>query len=618
MPVCSSCGQDNPDHARFCLACGSALVETTQAPSAEERKTVSVLFADLVGFTASSDQADPEDVRAALRPYHGMLKREIERYGGTVEKFIGDAVMAVFGAPVSREDDAERAVLAALRILEEMPALNAERVGTELAVRVAVNTGEGLVNVAARADRGETLVTGDVVNTASRLQGVAPVGGLVVGEATYRATRDLFEYESLDPVALKGKADPVTMWRAIRARAGFRRGVDTTGATTFVGRDLERTLLQQAYLRTVRERAVQLLTITGEPGVGKSRLVHEFFRFIDDQPDIVWWRHGRCLPYGEGVSFWALGEMVKSQAGILESDGPAEVHQELGDAVALLVEDEADREWIGSRLGSLVGVTTEVPADRGELFAAWMTFLEGMASQRPLVLVFEDLHWADDSMLEFIEHLVDWSSGVPILVLCTARPELYERHTGWGGGKRNATTIALSPLSPDESDELVSVLLGGEELGNEVRRSLLDRSGGNPLYAEEFIRMVRERAASNGAGGSEVAVPETVHALIAARLDTLPPERKTILHDASVVGRVFWVGAVAHIGGVGDTAVRSGLHDLSRKELVRPVRGSSVKDEPEYSFWHATRSRRRIRTDPRGPRSQKHRAAAGVDRATGR
>ena len=408
MPNCPSCGQENPGHARFCLSCGASLGETPAPSTAEERKTVSILFADLVGFTARSDQADPEDVRAALRPYHSMLKREIERFGGTVEKFIGDAVMAVFGAPVSREDDAERAVLAALRILEEIPALNEERPGSDLAVRVAVNTGEGLVNVTARADRGETLVTGDVVNTASRLQGVAPVGGLVVGEATHRATRDLFEYESLEPVALKGKAEPVPLWRAIRAHAGFRRGIDATGATAFVGRELERTLLEQAYLRAVRERAVQLVTVAGEPGVGKSRLIHEFFGFIDDQPDLVWWRHGRCLPYGEGVSFWALGEMIKSQAGILESDEPGEVMGKLAEAVALLVEDEADREWIGSRLRSLVGVTGEVPADRGELFAAWRAFFEGMASVRPLILVFEDLHWADDPMLEFIEHLVDW------------------------------------------------------------------------------------------------------------------------------------------------------------------------------------------------------------------
>ena len=609
MPACPNCGQDNPDRARFCLSCGTALGAPASSTAVEERKIVSILFADLVGFTDRSDRADPEDVRAALWPYHAMLKREIERFGGTVEKFIGDAVMAVFGAPVSREDDAERAVRAALRILEDLPALNEEHEGLDLAVRVAVNTGEGLVNVTARADRGETLVTGDVVNTASRLQGVAPVGGLVVGEATHRATRDLIEYESLDPVSLKGKAEPVPLWRAIRARAGFRRGVDATAATPFVGRELEQALLQQAYLRSVRERAVQLITVTGEPGVGKSRLIHEFFRFIDDQPDIVWWRHGRCLPYGEGVSFWALGEIVKSQAGILESDGPDEVSAKIAGAVALVV-DESDRDWVAARLAPLVGIGTEVPADRGELFAAWRSFLEAIASTRSLVLVFEDLHWADDAMLEFVEHLVDWSSGVPILVLCTARPELYERHAGWSGGKRNAVTIALSPLTSEESDELISALLGDGELDAEVRKSLIDRSGGNPLYAEEFIRMVAERTSSNGNGATDVAVPETVHALIAARLDTLPSERKAILHDASVVGRVFWAGAVAHIGGIGEAGVREGLHDLSRKELVRPVRGGSVKDEAEYSFWHALVRDVAYGQIPRGPRSQKHRAAA--------
>jgi class 3 adenylate cyclase/tetratricopeptide (TPR) repeat protein len=608
MPSCPNCGQENPDHARFCLSCGSAL--GVPAPQVEERKIVSILFADLVGFTARSDQADPEDVRAALRPYHAMLKREIERYGGTVEKFIGDAVMAAFGAPISREDDAERAVRAALRIVEEIPVLNEEHQGLDLAVRVAVNTGEGLVNVAARPEHGESLVTGDVVNTAARLQTVAPVGGVVVGEATQRTTRDLFEYESLDPASLKGKAEPVPLWRAVRARGGYRRGIEASDATPFVGRELERTLLQQAFLRTIRERAVQLVTVTGEPGVGKSRLIHEFFRFVDDRPDLVWWRHGRCLPYGEGVSFWALGEIVKSQAGILESDGPREVTEKLAEAVMLAVENPADREWVVSRLGSLVGVATDVPADRSELFAAWRAFLEAMASARPLVLVFEDLHWADEAMLEFIEHLVEWSSGVPILVLCTARPELYEKYAGWGGGQRNAVTIALSPLTPDENDELISALLGGDELDSGVRQSLQDRSGGNPLFAEEFIRLIRERPSANGNGAAQVSVPETVHALIAARLDTLPPERKTLLHDASVVGRVFWAGAVAHIAGIGQTDVRAGLHDLSRKELVRPVRGSSVKDEAEYSFWHALVRDVAYGQIPRGPRSQKHRAAA--------
>lgn len=262
---------------------------------------------------------------------------------------------------------------------------------------------------------------------------------------------------------------------------------------------------------------------------------------MDDQPDLVWWRHGRCLPYGEGVSFWALGEMVKSQAGILESDAPPEVVEKIAAAVAVLVEESAERDWIEARLGSLVGVTGEGQADRGESFAAWRTFLEAMASARPLVLVFEDLHWADDAMLEFIEHLVDWGTGVPILVLCTARPELYERRTGWGGGKRNAVTIALSPLTTDESNELVSALLGGGELKPGVRQSLLDRAGGNPLYAEEFIRMLQERASANGGGGApQISVPETVHALIAARPRPLSHAREIFqrLDAGPLVGEV--------------------------------------------------------------------------------
>ena len=590
------------------MACGASLEGS--APAVEERKVVSVLFADLVGFTARSDAADPEDVRAALRPYHARLKTEIERYGGTVEKFIGDAVMAVFGAPVAREDDAERAVRAALRIVEEIPVLNEEHPGLDLSVRVGVNTGEGLVNIAARADRGETLVTGDVVNTAARLQTVAPVGGVVVGEITYRATSEVFEYEALEPARLKGKADPVPLWQVLRARAGHRRGVEATDRTPFVGRELERTLLQQAFQRTVREGEAQLVTLTGEPGVGKSRLVHEFFRFIDDQPEIVSWRQGRCLPYGEGVSFWALGEIVKAQAGILESDAPEDAAAKSRDAVATLVDDPSEREWVEARVRSLVGASREVPASREELFAAWRRLFEAIAATHPLVLVFEDLHWADDALLAFIEHLVDWSAGVPLLVLCTARPELYERHSGWGGGKRNAVTIALSPLTSEESDALITGLLAGARLDPEVQATLRERAGGNPLFAEEFIRMFQETLTATGNETRAVSVPDSVHALIAARLDTLPAERKSILYDASVIGRIFWAGAVAHIAGTGENTVRTGLHELSRKELVRPVRTSSVKDQAEYSFWHALVRDVAYGQIPRAPRAQKHRAAA--------
>ncbi|HXJ64130.1 MAG TPA: adenylate/guanylate cyclase domain-containing protein, partial [Actinomycetota bacterium] len=444
MRTCPTCGEENPDRARFCLACGADLDHAAAAPAAsEERKVVSVLFVDLVGFTQASDAADPEDVRARLRPYHAALKREIERFGGTVEKFIGDAVMAVFGAPVAHEDDAERAVRAALRILDAIPELNEEHPGLDLAVRAAVNTGEAVVSLGARPERGEGIVAGDVVNTASRLQGAAPVGGVVVGEITHRATHDVFAYEELEPVAVKGKQEPVPLWRAIEARGRF--GVDVERPRTpFVGREEDLVLLQQTLLRSIRDPSVQLVTVVGEPGVGKTRLVAEFQAWVDDLPDIVTWRQGRCLPYGDGVTFWALGEIVKALAGILESDGPTEAAAKLSRCVDGLAED-ADREWLRARLAPLIGLEDTGSTDRSESFAAWRTFLELVAASGPLTLVLEDLHWADPAMLEFVDELVEWSSGVPLTVVCTARPELHELHPGWGGGKRNSVTLSLTP-----------------------------------------------------------------------------------------------------------------------------------------------------------------------------
>ncbi|MGH2556194.1 MAG: adenylate/guanylate cyclase domain-containing protein, partial [Actinomycetota bacterium] len=395
MLTCAKCGSESPDGFQFCPHCGAALAQATARPS-EERKVVSVLFADLVGFTARSDRADPEEIRASLHPYHERVRREIERYEGTVEKFIGDAVMAVFGAPTAHEDDAERAVRAALRIPEAVAELNRANPDLQLAVRVAVNTGEALVALRARPSEGEGMVTGDVVNTASRLQQVAPVGGVVVGETTYRSTRGAIEYEELGPVQVKGKADPVPIWRAVQARG--RYGVDVEGVgPAFIGREEDLAFLQQAFARMLRDSSVQLVTVTGEPGVGKTRLVRELFRYVDDLPGLYYWRQGRCLAYGENVTFWALGEVVKAQAGILESDGPNDAAQKIRAAVEVAVEDPRERDWVAARLAPLVG--TEEPgggaADREETFAGWRRFLEGVASLRPLVIVVEDLHWAD-------------------------------------------------------------------------------------------------------------------------------------------------------------------------------------------------------------------------------
>ncbi len=613
--VCAACGEENPDRARYCLACAAVLEPDS---TGEERKVVSVLFVDLAGFTARSDEADPEDVRALLRPYHARLKQEIERFGGTVEKFIGDAVVAVFGAPVAHEDDAERAVRAALRITEAIEELNEEHPHFDLMIRAAVNTGPAVVALGARPERGEGIATGDVVNTASRMQQAAPVGGVVVGPATFKTTSRIFDYEELDPIRAKGKAEPIPIWRARGARSRF--GVDLEGAASaFIGRDEDLALLRQSFTRMLRESSVQLVTIIGEPGVGKSRLIAEFFSYVDSLPDLVFWRQGRCLPYGDGITFWALGEIVKAQTGILESDGPDEAAAKLKESVDGVVEDAGEREWIAARLAPLVGVGADpgAVAERDESFAAWRAYLESVAATRPLVLVVEDLHWADGAMFEFLAHVVDWSTDLPILLLCSARPELSERAPGWGGGTRNSTTISLSPLSAEDSARLISVLLDQAVLPAETQTLLLERAGGNPLYAEEFVRMLVDRGLIGRRGHSWVVdpesmipVPESVQALIAARLDSLPQDQKALLHDASVVGKVFWSGALSAVGGVDDAAVREGLHELARRELVRPARRSSVENQAEYSFWHLFIRDVAYEQIPRAARADRHRGVA--------
>jgi class 3 adenylate cyclase/tetratricopeptide (TPR) repeat protein len=599
--VCPSCGEENPERARYCLACGSSVAE--QAHPGEERKVVSVLFVDLVGFTDRSDRADPEDVRATLRPYHERVKADIERFGGTVEKFIGDAVMAVFGAPVAHEDDAERAVRSGLRILETIDELRAE--GLELSVRAAVTTGEAVVALGARPERGEGIVTGDVVNTAARLQSAAPVGSVIVDESTMRSTESVVTFEPLEPVTAKGKGDPIPVWRATHARS--RVGEPEAAAQTpFVGREHERTLLLETFLRAERESSVQVVTVVGEPGIGKSRLVTELRTALDERPDLVTWRHGRCLPYGEGITFWALGEVVKAEAGILESDDQVEAAAKLDSCVSALVDDQSEREWFTARLSALAGVNAEGGAiGRDEAFTAWRRFLEAIGARRPFVFVVEDIHWADEALLDFLEHVLDWGASVPLLVISTARPELYDKRPGWSGGKRNATTISLSPLTGDETARLLHGLLERALLSAETQASLLERAGGNPLYTEQFARMLAERG-----DGAELQLPETVQSLIAARLDTLSPELKSLLQDASVLGRTFWTGAVAELGNRERGDVLAGLGELVRREFIRPIRVSSIRSEEEFSIWHALVRDVAYQQIPRVPRAQKHLAAA--------
>ena len=617
--ICTACGQENPDGFRFCGACAAPLAagETGQR---EERKIVTVLFADLVGFTSRSERMDVEDVRGTLAPYHALLREQLEHYGGTVEKFIGDAVMALFGAPIAHEDDPERAVRAALSIRAAIDRLNDEEPELDLHVRVGVNTGEALVVLDADAARGEGMASGDVVNTAARLQTAAPVDGILVGESTYRATDRAITYLSAEPVVAKGKSQPLAVWEAVEARA--RLGVDVVQrpTTPLVGRGEEVDLLLDALRRCRSERAVQLVTLVGVPGIGKSRLVWELMQAVERDPDFITWRQGRSLPYGDGVTYWALGEMIKAQAGILDTDAADDAGGKLQAAVADLIHDPTEAAWVEEHVRALAGLeaAAAVGGNRhSEAAAAWRRFLEALADRQPLVLVFEDLHWADDALLDFIDHLADWSSDVPMLVVCTARPELLDRRRGWGGGKRNALTVALSPLADTDIARLIGTLLEQALLPADTQLMLLRTAEGNPLYAEEYVRMLIDRGHLQHDGGrwrlagtTELPVPESVQGLIAARLDDLPVDQKRLLQDAAVLGKVVWLGALVSMSGLDRYQAETHLHALERREMLRRERRSSVASDTEYAFRHVLMRDVAYGQIPRSQRADRHQRAA--------
>jgi class 3 adenylate cyclase/tetratricopeptide (TPR) repeat protein len=574
----------------------------------EERKVVSVLFADLVGFTTRAEQMDPEEVRAVLQPYHAALRRDLERFGGTVEKFIGDAVMAVFGAPVAHEDDPERAVRAALAIRDRIVAEG------RLHVRIGITTGEALVTLDARAEAGEGMVAGDVVNTASRLQGVAPVDAIVVDEPTYRATTRSIEYRDGHAVVVRGKSEPLQVREVVSARSRFGVDVRQAGGTELVGRVREIELLVGALQRAISDREPQLVTIVGVPGIGKSRMVWELFDHIEGGSDLVSWRQGRSLPYAEGVSFWAFGEIVKAETGILETDAPDEAARKLAESIAALDLERSDAEWIDRHLRPLVGLeaSAELHGDhRGEAFTAWRQFLEALAEHRPLVVVFEDLHWADEGLLDLIDHLADWTTGVPLLIVATTRPDLLTRRPGWGGGRPNAFSISLGPLSDAEAARLVAALVERVDLPVRLREAVIDRAQGNPLYAEEFARLFAER-------GHLEDLPGSVQGIIAARLDGLVREEKELLQDAAVLGKVFWSGALSEMRGRERAGVEQALHGLERKEFIRRARRSSVAGETEYAFRHILVRDVAYAQIPRAERGDRHARAAGWMESLGR
>jgi predicted ATPase/class 3 adenylate cyclase len=597
VKLCPNCGRENAGDARFCSGCATPLEPAP--PAREERKVVTCLFCDLVGFTARAERMDPEDVRRLLQPYHSRVRANLERHGGTVEKFIGDAVMAIFGAPTAHEDDPERAVRAALAVRDDFA-------DDELDMRIGITTGEAFIALAARPQEGEGMASGDVVNTAARLQAAAPMNGILVDEPTYRATERVIAYGMAPRVEAKGKIEPIAVWEAVEAKARFGVDVRQLGATPLVGRQVELDVLVAALARVRREHEPQLVTLVGVPGIGKSRLVWELFQRVDAEPELTWWRQGRSLPYGEGVSFWALGEMVKAQAGVLETDDADQTEKKLHESVAALVPDAADVDWLEGHLRPLVGLASGElgSGSREEAFAAWRRFLEALAEERPTVLVFEDLHWADDALLDFVDYLVEWATGVPLLVVGTARPELLSRRPGWGGGKPNAATLSLSALSDEETSRLVHLLLERPVLEASVQKTLLDRAAGNPLYAEEFVRMLGERI------DGELQLPETVQGLIAARLDGLLEEEKTLLQAAAVVGKVFWLGAAVQLAGIERAVADERLHALERKEFLRRERRSSVAGEVEYAFRHVLVRDVAYAQIPRGVRAQQHALAA--------
>jgi tetratricopeptide (TPR) repeat protein len=516
----------------------------------------------------------------------------------------------VFGAPAVHEDDPERAVRAALAVREAVGELNAGS-SVDLHVRVGVNTGEAVVALGSDPRAGEGMVAGDVVNTCSRLQTAAPVDGILVGESTYRATAGAVEYREAEPVEAKGKREPVAVWEAVGLQEGAQRPT-----TPLVGRWQELSQLLDALVRVREERSPQLVSLVGVPGIGKTRLARELVTAVEAEPEFATWLLGRCLPYGDGVSFAALAEMARSEAGILTSDSEEEAASKLRTALEALP-GEVDADWLETHLRPLIGLEGEAPDRREDSFAAWRRFFEALAERRPLVLVFEDLHWADPGVLDFVDHLVDWASGVPLLVLCTARPELLERRPDWAGGKPNAITISLSPLSDEETAELITALLGDAELPAGAAEPLVAQAGGNPLYVEEYARMLVERGFLVRENGSwrvarpDLPLPESVQGTIAARIDGLPPDEKALLQQAAVVGKVFWLGPAAAATGLDRAEAERLLHSLQRKEFVRRERRSSVAEEVQFSFGHVLVQDVAYRQLPRARRAAAHLEAAG-------
>jgi len=556
-----------PGPARLATAGGAPAFAPAVAATVAERRLVSVLFADLVGFTPFAEERDAEDVRDTLTRYFDIATDVIGRYGGTVEKFIGDAVMAVWGAPAAREDDAERSVRAALDLVDGVRAL-----GASIQARAGVLTGEAAVTIGAT---NQGMVAGDLVNTAARLQSVAPPGAVLVGEATMRAASAAIAFEKAGEQTLKGKTAPVPAYRALRVvaqRGGHGRS--DLPEPPFVGRDEELRLLKDLIATTGRDRRTRLVSITGPGGIGKSRLAWELEKYIDGISETIHWHRGRSPAYGEGITFWALGEMIRRRAGLAETDDETTTRERIKATVAEYVPTDDDRRWVGPALLTLLGLEPAPAGGRDVLFAAWRIFFERIAERSTTVLLFEDLQWADSGLLDFIEHLLEWSKNVPLIVVTLARPELFDRRPDWGAGTRNLTRLALEPLTDDAMRLLLDGFVPG--LPEAAIRAILARADGMPLYAVETVRsLVADGRLERGGDAyrpvgelGELAIPDTLRSLIASRLDALDPIDRSLVADASVLGQTFGLAGLIAISGQTAEALEPRLKALVRRELL--------------------------------------------------